>query len=509
VNTFKKCSQLGGSPELWNGFRFFEGRGERVRQTLQGPWCKLLAQRNEIEVVDSPGRVLGDIQLPLDAFPRLAIDDTFASSEPFPSQRGGPMPERFVFSDLRELFAKPNEEKSVEELLRWPWPGKEGKKAGGPKNECIKFRGNMDRFAKLAVLICLLLALALAGCTPKAAPPSAVPVIPVMAAKAVVKAMPIELHEIGTGEAYSTVSIESQVAGIVSAVHYVQGQFVKKGDLLVSLDDRPFVAALEMAQANLAKDRANAALAGVQAERYEKLFQSGVVPKEQLDQELATEAADKAAVQADEAAVKAANLNVSFCSIYAPIDGQTGSQLVYPGAVVKADDVPVLVVINRISPMYVDFSVPQQYLDQIKSYMAHERLLVQAAVSDNSAPESGYLTFVNNTVNASTGTILLKGTFANRDRRLWPGEFVNVVLRLAEQENAIVVPSQAVMNGQDGDYLFVIKPDMTVDLRTVKVSRTVNGESVITDGVKPGESVVTDGQLRLTAGAKVRIRTSL
>jgi len=351
--------------------------------------------------------------------------------------------------------------------------------------------------------------LVLAGCTEHAAPPPAVPVVPVMAAKAEAKAMPIELREIGTGEAYSTVSIESQVAGIVSAVQYIQGQYVKKGDLLVSLDDRPFAAALEVAEANLAKDRANAELASVQAERYEKLFQSGVVPKEQLDEQLATEAADKAAVQADEAAVKTAKLSVSYCSIYAPIDGQTGSQLVYPGAVVKANDVPVLVVINRISPLYVDFSVPQQYLDQIKSYMAHERLPVRATASDNSEPEMGYLTFVNNTVNASTGTILLKGTFENRDRRLWPGEFVNVVLRLAEQENAVVVPSQAVLSGQNGDYLFVIKPDMTVDQRTVKVERTVNGESVIAEGVKPGETVVTDGQLRLMAGTKVRVRTSL
>jgi multidrug efflux system membrane fusion protein len=363
--------------------------------------------------------------------------------------------------------------------------------------------------AKLYALVSPLL-LAAAGCAQHVAAHPDQPVIPVMAAKAESKTMPVELHEIGTGEAYSTVAIESQVAGIVSAVHYTQGQFVKKGDLLVSLDDRPFVAALEVARANLSKDRANAQLASVEAERYENLFQSGVVPKEQLDQQVASAAAQKSAVQADEAAVKTAELNVSYCSIYAPIDGQTGSQLVYPGTVVKANDVPVLVVINRISPIYVDFSVPQQYLDQIKSYMKHEKLPVEAAASDNAEPEPGYLTFVNNTVDATTGTILLKGTFANRDRRLWPGEFVNVVLQMAEEKNATVVPSQAVMNGQDGDYLFVIKPDMTVEPRTVKVVRTVQGESVISGGgIKPGETVVTDGQLRLTAGSKVRIRTSL
>ena len=330
-----------------------------------------------------------------------------------------------------------------------------------------------------------------------------------MVAKAVEKAMPVELHAIGTGQAHSTVSIESQVAGIVSAVHYTQGQFVKKGDLLLSLDDRPFQAALQLAQANLMKDKANAELAQVEAERYQKLFDSGVVPKEQLDEEVATAAADKALVQADEAAVETARLNVSFCSMYAPISGRTGAQLVYPGTVVKADDVPILVVINQISPIFVNFSVPQQYLGEIKNRMAREKLPVQATPSDNSAPESGVLTFVNNTVDATTGTIQLIGTFPNGDMRLWPGEFVTVSLRMSEQQNATVVPSQAVMTGQQGDYLFVVTPEMTADLRDIKVSRTVNGQSIIVDGVKPGETVVTDGQVRLISGSKVNIKNAL
>src|SRR5690242_2406548 len=384
------------------------------------------------------------------------------------------------------------------------------RKPGAVKPKLRRSQEAADLFAKRATVVCCLLTLAAGGCTQHVAARPDVPVIPVMAAKAESKTMPVELREIGTGEAYSSVSVESQVAGIVRAVHYTQGQFVKKGDLLVSLDDRPFVAALDLARANLAKDRANAELANTQAERYEQLFQSGVVPKEQFDQQVASAAAQKSAVQADEAAVKTAELNVSYISIYEPIDGEVGSQLVYPGTVVKANDVPVLVVINQISPIYADFSVPQQYLDPIKSYMKRGKLPVEATTSANSKPEPGYLMFVNNAVDATTGTILLKGTFANRDRRLWPGEFVNVVLRLAEEKNATVVPAQAVMNGQDGDYLFVIKPDMTVEQRTVKVSRTVNGESVITSGeVKPGETVVTDGQLRLSAGTKVRIKTSL
>jgi multidrug efflux system membrane fusion protein len=350
---------------------------------------------------------------------------------------------------------------------------------------------------------------ALGGCTDKAAAPPDAPVIPVMAAKVAQKPMPIELHAIGAGEAHATVSVESQVAGIVQAVNYQQGQFVRKGDLLVSLDDRPFVASLQLAEANLAKDKAQAELAKVQAARYEKLFQSGIAPKEQYDQFAATADAADASVKADQAQMETAKLQVSYCSIYAPISGRVGSQLIYPGAVVKANDVPVLALINEISPIYVTFSVPQQYLNEIKGYMAKGRLGVQVIPSDNSAPEAGYLTFVDNAVDPTTGTIKLKGTFANTDLRLWPGEFVNVVLRLTEQEKAVVVPSQAVQTGQQGDYVFVIKPDMTVDSRIVKVSRTINGQSVITEGVQPGETVVTDGQVRLVPGSKVVIKTSL
>ena len=366
----------------------------------------------------------------------------------------------------------------------------------------------MNRSSKVILLIGAL-ALSLAGCTEHAAPPPDTPTVPVLAAKAVAKAVPVELHEIGTGEAYSTVSVESQVAGIVSAVHYTQGQFVKKGDLLISIDDRPFAAALQIAQANLVKDQANAKLSTVNAERYEKLFQSGVVPKAQYDQFSSTAEANEAAVQADQAAVQTAKLNLSYCSIYSPIDGRTGSQLVYPGTVVKANDVPVLVVINQISPLYVNFSVPQQYLGEIKMYMARGKLPIEATPADNSAPEQGYLSFVNNTVDTATGTIVLKGTFANRNLRLWPGEFVSVLLRLSEQRNATVVPAAAVMTGQQGDYIFVIKPDMSVESRTVKVARTVGNEDVIAEGIKPGDTVVTDGQVRLVPGLKVEIKKSL
>ncbi len=370
-------------------------------------------------------------------------------------------------------------------------------------------QGKMNAFPRVAGFVSLALLLPLAGCTDRAAPPPTAPAIPVMAAKATVKPMPIELHAIGTGEAYATVSVESQVAGIVRAVHYQQGQFVNEGDLLISLDDRPYVASLQLAESNLKRDIAQAELAKVQLERYTSLYQSGIVPKEQYDQSRATADAADAAVSADRATVEAAKLQVSYCSIYAPISGLTGSQLVYPGTVVKANDVPILVVINQISPLFVSFSVPQQYLDQIKAYMAKGRLPVEAVPPDATRPESGHLTFVDNTVDPATGMLKLKGTFPNAARRLWPGEFMDVVLRLAEQENAVVIPSQAVQAGQQGDYVFVIKPDLTVDSRTVKVTRTVNGESVIAQGIQPGETVVTDGQVRLVPGAKVYIKNSL
>lgn len=368
----------------------------------------------------------------------------------------------------------------------------------------------MNRLQQLTVILSLCSLLVLAGCAEKAAPAPVADAVPVMAAKAVVKAMPVELRAIGTGEAFKTVSVESQVAGIVSAVHYQQGQYVKQGELLVSLDDRPFIAALKQAQATLAKDKAAAELAKVEVERYSKLAQAGVVPKEQYDQQRATYDAAQAAVQADEANIQTAKLNVSYCSIYAPISGRTGSQLIYPGTVVKANDLPVLVVINEVSPLYVDFNVPQQYLSQIKTYMAKGRLPVQALPSDNSRGETGYLSFVDNTVDPSTGNIKLKATFSNAGLRLWPGEFVNVVLRLTQQENAIVVPAQAVLTGQQGDYVFLVKPDMTVDSRAVKVLRTINGESVIaSNDLQAGQTVVTDGQVRLVPGIKVSIKNSL
>lgn len=346
----------------------------------------------------------------------------------------------------------------------------------------------------------------LSSCATKTAQTAPNMAVPVTVAKAVEKTVPIDLTAIGTGEAFSNVSIKAQVNAILDSVHFQAGDFVKKGQLLFTLDARPFEAALAQAQGTLARDKAQAQLAHVEAERYMKLFSAGVAPKEQFDQYRSTAEADDAAVRADEAAVEAANLNLQYCTITSPIDGRTGALQVYPGNLVKQNDVPVLIVINQITPIYVDFSVPEQYLSVIKKYMASGRLSVQAVPYGDTAPENGYLTFVDNSVDNTTGTIKLKGTFPNPDHRLWPGQFSTVTLRLAEEENAITVPTQAVQTGQDGQFVYVVSSDNRAESRPVKVARTIGGDAVVSQGITPGETVVTDGQLRLLPGVEVQIR---
>jgi membrane fusion protein, multidrug efflux system len=375
----------------------------------------------------------------------------------------------------------------------------------------------MTSILRMFGLISLLPVLVLAGCGDSAGPalkssasgaierPQDTAAVPVTVAKVERRTIPVELRAIGTGQPFKTVSVESQVAGIVKEVHYQQGQLVRKGELLISLDQSPFLAALSQAKAALARDKAQAQLDQAQLDRYDELYKQGVVSKEEYDQYLATSAAARATVNVDEAAVQTANIQLSYCSIYAPISGITGAQLVYPGATVKANDVPVLVIINQVSPIYVDFSVPQQYLETVKRVMTRSRLAVQATPTGDSRPENGFLTFVNNTVDSSTGTIALRGSFTNGDRRLWPGQFSNVLLRLGEQQNVLVVPSQAIQAGQQGDYAFVTKPDMTVDVRQVNVGQTVDNQTEILQGLSLGETVVTDGQVRLVPGTKVYV----
>ena len=303
--------------------------------------------------------------------------------------------------------------------------------------------------------------------------------------------------------------MESQVAGIVKEVHYRPGQAVQESDLLVSLDPSPFLAALAQAQAALARDKAQAELNHAELKRYNELLQAGVVPQEQYDQRVATASASDATVAADQAAIQTAKIQLSYCSIYAPISGVTGAQLISPGTTVTANNLPVLVIINQVSPIYVKFSVPQQYLESVKMLMARTHLPVQATPPSDSTPEKGVLTFVNNTIDPTTGTIVLMGTFSNTHQRLWPGQFSDVSLKLNEQQNALVVPSPAVQTGQQGSYVFILQPDMTAAVQQVKVGQTVNDQTEILQGLSEGETVVTDGQVRLVAGSKVYVAKGL
>jgi len=344
----------------------------------------------------------------------------------------------------------------------------------------------------------------------KAAGPAApgTPVVPVLAATVEEKDVPVQVQAIGSVESYSTVAVKTQITGELTGVFFREGQEVKKGELIFTLDKRPFEAVLKQAQSTLAKDQAQAEMARVQARRYAVLMKDGVVAKEQYDQMQSSADALDAAVEADKAAVENARVQLIYCSIDSPINGRVGSLLIHQGNMIKANDVP-LVNINQIQPIRVAFTVPEQYLAEIKRFAANGKLSVQVSIPNDSKPATGKLSFIDNTVDPTTGTIKLKGEFANTDRRLWPGQFVDVVLTLHTQPNAIVVPSQAVNTGQQGQYVFVIKPDMTVETRPVAVNRTTKGQSVIDKGLGPGERVVTDGQLRLVPGSRVQIKEAL
>jgi len=329
---------------------------------------------------------------------------------------------------------------------------------------------------------------------------------PVTAIVATKETVPVEVHAIGNVEAFSTVTVKSQVEGQIEQVHFTEGQDVHTGDLLFNIDARPFEARLQQIEANQARDEAQAKNARAQALRNKNLFEAGIVSKDQYDQFATSADALDASVRADQAAVADAKLQLGYCTIRSTIDGRTGSLLVHPGNLVKAND-SSLVVINQIHPIFVTFSVPEQYLPQIKARAARGKLGVIATTEEgNPNADEGVLTFINNTVDPTTGTIVLKGTFQNASGRLWPGQFLNVSLKLSVTENATVVPSQAVQTGEKGSYVYVVKPDMTADFRPVETGATIGGKTVIEKGVSPGEKVVTDGQLRIFPGVKLEVK---
>ena len=357
-----------------------------------------------------------------------------------------------------------------------------------------------------AVLVSGIASLLLA-CAKTNAAPAPPPPVPVVAATVQQKDVPVRIHAIGAVEAYSTVSVKTQITGELTGVFFKEGDDVHQGQLIFTLDKRPYEAALNQAQSNLAKDEASAAMARVQQNRYQQLVKEGVVSKEQYDQLESTAQAADAAVAADKAAVANAKVQLIYCSIYSPINGRTGPLLLHQGNMIKANDTPSLVTINQVEPIYVTFTVPQQYLGEVKHYSAAGALPVEAVIpSDSRGPAMGKLSFIDNQVDSTTGTIKLKGVFENRDRRLWPGQFVDAYLRLKTQANAVVIPSQAIQNGQQGQFVYVIKDDNTVEARTITASAAEPGEMVVQTGLAAGERIVTDGQMRLIPGSKVQIK---
>lgn len=345
-----------------------------------------------------------------------------------------------------------------------------------------------------------------AGCTkPQAAPPARPPAS-VSVGKVTQKTMPVEVVAVGNVEAISTVAVRAQVAGEVQQIHFKEGDFVSKGQPLLTIDPRPFEAALAQAKAALARDKATGVYNRQQAVRYKTLFEQGVVPAQQVDSFASAADASDAEINADEAAVKTAELNLEYCRINAPIGGRTGTIMVKAGNLVKVADVPI-VVINQVNPIYVNFTVPQQYWPDIKEHVDRGALRVNATIpQDPGQLIQGTLTFVDNVVDPSTGTIHLRATFQNPQNRLWPGLYVNVLLTLSEQPNATVVPAHSIITTQAGSYVYVVRSNNTVEQRTVVPGRTINDDTVVDKGLNVGETIVTDGQVNLIPGAKVAIR---
>ncbi len=367
----------------------------------------------------------------------------------------------------------------------------------------------------------LLILTGLAGCAEKDAAPAA-PTggggrrggggggpAPVVVGKVEHKMMPIALNAIGAVEPIRTASVRSQVTGVLLKLHFQEGQEVKEGDLLFEIDSRSFVNALRQAEADLQKVRVQHETALAEVTRYRSLSEQGMVSKEQYQSIQDNERTLSAALGSTEAAVENDRLLLEYCSIRAPISGRTGSVGAHEGDLVRASDTTVsLVVINQLSPIYVTFSVPQQNLAGITRYRAAGTISVMSKPpGQNEAPEKGELTFIDNTIDATTGTLKLKATFPNEDRRLWPGQFASIVVTL-DSPLALVVPAAAVQNGQRGQFVFVVNPDQTAEERLVTLERTTEEDAVVATGLKEGETVVVDGQLRVLPGKPVAVRDS-
>ncbi len=334
--------------------------------------------------------------------------------------------------------------------------------------------------------------------------------VPVSVSPVLQETIPVEISGIGNAEAHSTVSVKSRIGGELKKIHFREGQEVRQGDLIFTIDPQPYEAALKQAQANLARTAALAKKAEEDLRRYQDLIRKEYISQEQFDQAKANSDVQTAALKADQAAVDNARLNLSYCFIHAPLTGVTGSLLFNQGAQIKANDDKAMVTINRVQPIYVSFSVPEQYLSEIKKYSARGPLKVRASVDNGvKTAEEGLLTFVDNAVDQTTGTIRLKATFDNKNKKLWPGQFLRISLALSAQADAIVVPSQAIQTGVQGQYVFVATPEEKAETRPVVTGRNFDGQTVIEKGLKAGEQVVTDGQFQLVSGSRLQIKQAV
>ena len=327
--------------------------------------------------------------------------------------------------------------------------------------------------------------------------------VPVSVAPVVAKTVPVRLYAIGNVEPFTTVAVKARVDGQIVSVHFNEGDEVRQGQLLFEIDPRPFAAALQQVQANLLRDRALVDRAADQEKRYKELLQKKFISPDAYGQVKTNLDSAAATVRADEAMVASAKLQLDYCSIRSPVTGYAGKIAIQRGNLVKANDTGPLVTINQVVPIYVSFSVPEQNLSDVRLHQANGDLRVQANIPHVAAPIEGKLIFVDNSADLSTGTIKLKATFPNKDKAMWPGQFVNVALTLYEQQGAIVAPSVAVQNGPTGQYVFVLKADQTVEMRPIKIARTEGDDTVVAGGLKVGDQVVTVGQLRLAPGMRV------
>jgi multidrug efflux system membrane fusion protein len=331
------------------------------------------------------------------------------------------------------------------------------------------------------------------------------PAVPVLVASAEAKDVPVILRGLGTVQAFNNAPLKSQVGGAVTQINFKEGQDIRKGDLLIQLDPRPYQAVLDQSKAALAKDQAALANAQTDLQRYSKLLAQNFTPEQQYETQKSTVAQDQAAVANDEAAINAAQLNVDYAAIKSPIDGVTGIRQVDIGVLVQANS-QTLVTVTQIEPIFVIFTLAESNIAAVRAAMAQGQLAVQAfAASDEKQIAEGVLDLVDNTVDQTTGTVKLKAEFPNKDKALWPGQFVNAHLVLKLVHDGITVPTVAIQTGPSGPYAYVVKSDSTVERRTVTVVQTDNNTTLVGSGLQAGERVVTAGQFKLDQGAKVQV----